>query len=544
MNLEFLKDVGSQLLKIWREIKIYQRFTVIMVLVFLVGVLGFLIANAAKTHYAPLFPSDRLLISDAAEIKNYLDGLRVNYKLKGDTLIMVPENQVHRLRMDLAAIGLPKMNTGKGFELFDTNTWIKGEKELQVLEMRALMGQLERDVAEYENIKSANVILDLAPPRPFGGSMYKAKASVILNLMPGARLNNSQLRAITYHIAGAVRGLKPNMVAISDTTGKLYQAIDPDGEVDLLRVAEVAVEERIKSKVDGMLALVVGHGNFYSTVQVNMSRERYSQERKIFSGSVDGVELGDPVTASVTEQGLQMSERERAEMGTPGTNNEAVAGAVIGGGNEVLNRDENRNAVHRQMAVPINHVKVDSTPGKIQSISIGVLIDKTITVDENADLPAGDLVDGSRDAVALKEEIENQLAAITKGYSVRATPAVDFVEFDKTKYNKKIAEESWVSMMDSITQGATVLFVVFTVLGMFWTFNRFWRRHMMQPPALEKEEEVEELEFTEEPTLVEVEAMVESIKMRFQHDPNAVVDTMKEWLIEDLPIETSSNSKG
>lgn len=537
MNLEFLKDFGRQLARVWREIKIYQRFTVIMVLTFLVCLLGFLVANAAKTNYAPLFPANRLLISDAAEVKNYLDGLRVNYKLKGDTVILVPEEQVHRLRMDLAAIGLPKMHSGKGFELFDTNTWIKGEKELQVLEMRALMGQLERDVSEYENIKSANVILDLAPPRPFGGSMYKAKASVILNLMPGARLNNSQLRAITYHIAGAVRGLKPNMVAISDTTGKLYQAIDPDGEVDLLRVAEVAVEERLKSKVDGMLALVVGHGNYYSTVQVNMSRERYSQERKVFSGNVGGVELGEPVTASITEQGLQMSERERAEAGTPGTNNEAIAGAVIGGGSELLNRDENRNAVHRQMAVPVDHVKVDSSPGKIQSISIGVLIDKTITVDDNADLPAEDIVNGSRNAAALKEEIESQLAAITEGYNVKAVPAVDFVEFDKTKYNKKIAEESWVSMMDSVTQGATVIFVVFTVLGMFWTFNRFWRRHMMQPPVLEKEEESEELEFTEEPTLVEVEAMVESIKTRFQHDPTAVVDTVREWLLDEIPVE-------
>lgn len=537
MNLEFLKDIGKQLAKIWREIKIYQKFTVIMVVVFMVGLLGFLVFNAASTRYVSLFPANRLLISDAAEIKGYLDGLRVPYKLRGDTVILVPEKEVHRIRMDLAAVGLPKLNSGKGFELFDTNTWIKGEKELQVLEMRALMGQLERDIGEYENIKGANVILDLAPPRPFGGSMYKAKASVILTLMPGARLNNSQLRAITYHIAGAVRGLQPNMVAISDTTGKLYQAIDPNGEVDLLRNAEIAQEERLKSKIDGMLALVVGHGNFYSTVQVSLSREKYSQERKIYSGTVDGMELGEAVTSSVTEQGLQMSERERAESGTPGSNNEAVAGAVLGGGNDTLKRDENRNATHRQMAVPVNHMKVNSSPGKIQSISIGVLIDKTITLTEAADLPEGELVDGRRNARAVEEEIKHQLAKITEGYGVRAVPAVDFVEFDKTKYNKKVAEESWTNMMETITQAATVLFVVFTILGMFWTFNRFWRRHMLQPPTLEKEEEIEELEFTEEPSLVEVEAMVESIKIRFQNDPNGVVETVREWLAEEINSE-------
>src|ERR1700722_4001480 len=42
----------------------------------------------------------------------------------------------------------------KGFELFDSGTWIKGEKELQMLEMRALKGQLEIEIEKFENIKN------------------------------------------------------------------------------------------------------------------------------------------------------------------------------------------------------------------------------------------------------------------------------------------------------------------------------------------------------------------------------------------------------
>ena len=533
MNLDFLKDIGNQLAQVWGDIKTYQKFTVIMVALLLVGMLSFLVVNAASSRYTALYPADRLLISDAAEVKAYLDSERIKYKIKSDTLIMIPEDKVHKVRMDLAAMGLPKMHSGKGFELFDTNTWIKGEKELQVLEMRALKGQLEKDVTEYESIRSASVILDIAPPRPFGGAMYKTKASVILNLMPGARLSTSQLRAITFHVAGAVRGLQPNMVAISDTTGKLYQAIDPDGSVDMLRSAEVAVEERLKAKVDGMLAMVVGHESFYSTVQVAMSRKRMSQERKVFTGKVDGQSLGEAVVMSVTESGLQMSERERSEEGTPGSNNEAIAGAIAGG-SDVLNRDEQRNQQHKQMAVPVDHVRVSTVPGEIESISIGVLIDKTITVDAAADLPGAELVDGRRNAEQLKEEVESQLSKILEGYNIVARPAVDFVEFDKTRYTKKAKEESWGSMMDAVSSVGAVMFIVLTVLGMFWTFNRFWKRHMMQPPNLEREEEEEEiLEFTTEPSLVEVEAMVESIKMRFQNDPTAVVDTMRDWLTED-----------
>lgn len=535
--------MGRQLATIWRELKVYQKFTVVMVASCLAALLTFLMVNAASTRYAALYPADRLLISDAAEVKGYLDSARIPYKLKGDTQILIPESEVHRVRMDLAAVGLPKMHHGKGFELFDTNTWIKGEKELQILEMRALKGQLEKDISEYENIRTANVILDIAPPRPFGGSMYKTKSSVILNLMPGARLSTSQLRSITFHVAGAVRGLQPNMVAISDTTGKLYQAIDPDNDIDMLRSAEIALEERLKAKVDGMLAMVVGHHNFYSNIQVRLSREKRSQERKIYSGrAAGGVELGEAVTMSVQETGLQMSEKERAEVGTPGTNTEAVAGAVVGEGQETLKRDENRNAQYRQMAVPMEHVKTAVAPGKIETVSIGVLIDKTITVDSAADIPEDALVDGKRNAESLKKEIESQLAKIIEGYGVSSVPAVDFVELDHTAFNEKVATESWNSRMEIILKTGTILLMALTVLAMLWTFNRFWRRHMLQPPSLESEEEDDSLEFVDEPSVMEVEVMVEAIKLRFQNDPGVVVESVRDWLAEDEKIVLSGQN--
>ncbi|MBB65422.1 MAG: flagellar M-ring protein FliF [Waddliaceae bacterium] len=532
MDLESIKNIGRQLAKVWKDIKTYQKFTVVMVALTLLATMAVLVFNAAANNYTPLFPAGRLSITDAADIKGYLDSARINYKIRSDTLIMVNEKDVHRVRMDLATVGIPKQNASKGFELFDTNTWIKGEKELQVLEMRALIGQLEQDITEYESIRGASVMLDIAPPRPFGGAMYKSKASVILTLMPGGRISASQLRAITYHVSGSVRGLMPNMVAISDNTGKLYQALDPDGNADMLRSAEFSLEERLKSKIDGMLAMIVGHGNFYSTVQVSMNRDKTIRERKVFSGEVDGVQLGEAVVQSVTESGSQMTERERMEMGTPGSNTEAVAGAVAGEGGQVLNRDESRNQQVRQMAVPIDHVKTNTTPGTIENISIGVMVDKTITVDSLADIPESEIQNGLRGTEILRTEIESQLAKILEGYGLRAQPAVDFVEFDHTRVMKQAAEESWGSMLAMATQIATIIFVLITVFGMFWSFNRFWRRHMLRPPTLEQDEEDIDMHFIEEPSLVEVEAMVEAIKTRFQNDPHTVVETVRDWLVD------------
>jgi flagellar M-ring protein FliF len=537
MNWDFFRDIGKQLGQVWKDIKAYQKFTVVLVVLLLFGTLGFMVVNAASTTYAPLYPPQRLLISDASSIKSYLDSERVDYRIEGDSTILVPKKDIHKIRMDLAAVGLPKMHNGKGFELFDTNTWIKGEKELQILEMRALRGELERDISEYENIKGASVIIDMPPPRPFGGSLYKTKSSVILTLMPGARLSASQLRSITYHISGAVRGLTPNMVAISDTTGKLYQAFDPDGDFDALRSSEISVEERLKSKVDGMLAMIVGYDNFYSTVQVTMLRDKTSRERSIFSGTIDGVELGDPVVRSVTESGLQLKENQKFESGTPGSNTEAVAGAVIPGQDDLLNRSENRNQLYREMAVPIDHIKILSNPGKIESISIGVLIDKTITLEGDADIPEGEISDGKRNAEALEKEIESQLKEILEGYGLAgSSPSVDFVEFDKARAKAQKEEETVISMMELGTKIGTGFLILIIIIGMLWTFNKFWKRHMTQPPELEDDEEPEAITLLEESQFLEVEAMMESIQGKLNEDPRLLLDTIRDWLEEETPV--------
>lgn len=230
-----------------------------MIIIVLGTLFGFTLIHSSHGKYAQLFA--RLSSSEEKEVRKYLDSIAVPYKEKNKT-IWVMRNQVEALQEELNALGIPQHETGKGFELFDSNTWIKGEKELQVLEMRALKGQLERDLVGFENIKSARVILDLAPARKFGGQQYKTKASVILTLMPKARLTASQLRAITCHLAGAVRGLEPNMVAISDTTGRLYQAIDQEKESE-----KIIIEESLKDQVCTFLDKVLGEEHFHCFVK-------------------------------------------------------------------------------------------------------------------------------------------------------------------------------------------------------------------------------------------------------------------------------------
>jgi flagellar M-ring protein FliF len=193
------------------------------------------------------------------EMKLWLRNHGIVFKESGGQLL-VPASQIDWIAKQ-KNLSSHKNEGSKGFELFDTNTWIKGEKELQVLEMRALKGQLEQDLASYENILQASVILDVAPSRSLTGANIKTKASVILTLKADATLSRSQLRAITHHLTGAVRGLEPNRVAISDTKGHLYQAIAQDSS--LLEDQYLIEQNELKITLSQFLDKLLGSENYH-----------------------------------------------------------------------------------------------------------------------------------------------------------------------------------------------------------------------------------------------------------------------------------------
>ncbi len=267
-----MKEIFKQLNVIWQERNRSQKIASLMILVLVIATLGYILFGSQSTKYVPLYPGKNLSSAETTQLASYLERFSVPFQISSENGLLVGSEHLEKVQQSLAESGFIKQEGGKGFELFDTNTWIKGEKELQVLEMRALKGQLEKDLSAFEHIKSASVILDIPPPKTFNGAKYPTKASVILSLMPGAHLSASELRAITNHLAGAVRGLEPHMIAISDTRGKLYKALDFQGVEDPYNDAGICFEEHVEEKVSELLSHLVGDGHFTTSVQALLEK--------------------------------------------------------------------------------------------------------------------------------------------------------------------------------------------------------------------------------------------------------------------------------
>lgn len=482
MDFSSIKKIYQQALQGWQNLPAYQKSVFASGIILLAAVFSIFFYYQHET-YAVLIPDESLKTVDLQEAKRYLDSNKIPYKTRGQSTILVPSSQLEHLRVDLLTHGMAKSQPGKGFELFDTNTWIKGEKELQILELRALKGQLERDLTQFENIRSASVILDIAPPRPFGGSSYKTKASVILNLMPGARLPNSELRAITFHISGAVRGLTPNMIAISDTTGKLYQAIDPDGDADTIRNAEISLEEHLKAKIDGMLTTIVGYNNFFSTVQVTMTRDRVTEERETFSNASAKIKRVDGQSSKDTSS-------------------------------------------------PTDLVKTISGPGKVDSISITVLIDNQAL--KNRQTYYGPSVESgsASNAEDLRKEIQHQLKTVLQGYNAKIYDAISFVNFDPHRLGIQAIAPLTVNTVIPNKNPYLEYFIILAALIAFLALLSFLKALFIKKETYRTQQNnkmptIHNLRTHADPDL---EKMIHTIQARLKNHPEKVITSFQEWL--------------
>jgi flagellar M-ring protein FliF len=226
----------------------------------LAGFFAFLLVRVSTPQMVPLFTE--LTYDDSASIIKDLERQGVQYSLKNDgAIIMVPKDNVARLRMKLAESGLPK-GGGVGYEIFDKADALGSTSFIQnINKLRALEGELARTIRSLDRVEAARVHLVL-PDRPlFSRDKVEPSASIVLKVR--GQLEHQQVRAIRHLVATAVNGLKPERVSVIDETGRLLaDGAEQDNAIGGAAYDErkAAYERRLRSQVETIVTSVVGPG--------------------------------------------------------------------------------------------------------------------------------------------------------------------------------------------------------------------------------------------------------------------------------------------
>lgn len=348
--------------------------------VVLIGFFIFLSLRISSPVMSPLYTN--LAPEDGAKIVEELEKKNIPYELRANgTQILIPSDNVSRMRLSMAEQGLPSSGTVTGYEIFDHSEALGTSNfVLNVNKLRALEGELSRTIMSFENIETARVHLVMPKRELFSRDKAEPTASVALKLKGGNPLGKEQVAAIRHLVATAVPGLKPQRITMVDQRGRLLaKGVDAEGddeayseEADEFRSA---YEKRMRSTVERLLEQSLGLGKVKAEVsamidfdKITTSSEKYDPEGQ--------------VVRSVQESEEQTQSNESSQ------NTDVTVGNQLPDANANNAGDKSSNVTSRTEGTTnyeiskeiVNHVK---QKGTVERLSVAVLVDGTYAADKD-----------------------------------------------------------------------------------------------------------------------------------------------------------------
>ncbi len=323
------------------------------------------ISEPAKTIlYAGLEPRD------AAAVTAKLDSMNVQYDAKGDgSTILVPADQVTKLRMELASENLPQ--AGIGYEIFDKADAFGTTAFVQnINSLRALEGELSRSIQTIDGIDSARVHLVIPERQIFSREEQAPSASVVLRTR--TPLDKGQVAAIQHLVAAAVSALTPARVAIVDDKGTLLAGGEDKQGISATASDEEdqtnSLEDKMRQRIESMVSSVVGAGNVRVQIAADV-KYNHSQETS---------ETFDPDSKVV--RSTQTTEQNASDQGSGGSNSVSVANALPDAKNSSTGADGSKSDSTRTERPPITRSTRRPRPrpwtaAKIKRLSVAVVVD-------------------------------------------------------------------------------------------------------------------------------------------------------------------------
>lgn len=350
-----------------------------IVAVGLVGFFMFMSSRMGTADMALLYGD--LAVEDAAQISQRLEGQNIPFEVRGNgSQIYVPSENVDRLRMSMAAEGLP--NGGSvGYEIFDQSDAIGTTNFVQrINHVRALEGELARTIGSLSQVRSARVHLVLPRRELFTRDKQEPSASVVLQLR-GSAVQPGQIAAIQNLVASAVPGLSPGRISIIDQTGRLHARGDGgDSERLGASTAEEArqrYESRIARSVEDLLQSTVGFGAVRAEVSADINFDRLTTTDETYDP--DGQVVRSTQTVSQDDASAEAARNDSVSV----TNNLPNSASLDGSGD---NRDTNSSrrseeTVNFEISRKVTTLVRET--GQINRITVAVLVDGTYDAEGN-----------------------------------------------------------------------------------------------------------------------------------------------------------------
>ncbi len=354
--------------QLWNGLKPGQRAVVAAVVAAGFVAAAYLGVSPSQLAYQPLYHD--LQPDDLHEIQQTLgkDGIRFRQDDRTGA-IEVPAEEVDKVRMLLAAEGLPRQGNGLGNVL--EGRFGQTEFEQQIALQRGLEGELARSIRGLDSVEGVRVHLVLPRHEVFQSQASAASASVVLRLRAGRALSQSQVGGIVHLVSSAVAGLEPSSVTVIDQHGTMLTPRSGKGSEGELADgastdARQAFESEIERRIEELLSPIVGAGHVVARVGVEFDTTRTETSEVHYDPDTTAIR-SETRTEEKQAQGNGASGAASVSQNTPSG---SAAAAPAGPG-----RASQQSTVNYEVSKVEKHSVAQ--PGSLRRVTAAVLVDGT-----------------------------------------------------------------------------------------------------------------------------------------------------------------------
>ncbi|MDD3466599.1 MAG: flagellar basal-body MS-ring/collar protein FliF [Campylobacterales bacterium] len=370
----------AQLNELIKKLNTRQKIIIASTIVAVIALVIFLAlfnasAKKADDGYKVMF--ENISPKDAGLIVAELDKQKVPYKIPRDGVIEVPEEKVNKLRLDVAAMGLPK-DSRVGFELFDKQEFGSTDFDQQVKYNRALEGELSKTIESINAVQRAAVHIARPKESVFAEKDTPPTASVVVTLKPNMILTPKQIMGVKNLVSAGVTKLTPENVKLVNENGDLLGSDDEEsmaGEAAKQQMKyKKDFEKLYEEKINNMLAPVVG-GNDRVVAKVTIEFDFAKKETTSESYDPNSVVRSEQ-TSEEKREGFKQPEIG----GVPGAVSNIGPVQGIESGNTTEKYSKSTGTTNYEISKTVSNVKGEYAA--IKRITAAVVVDGKYAKDE------------------------------------------------------------------------------------------------------------------------------------------------------------------
>lgn len=477
--IDFLRQLREQAAKVWGALGVGQRVTLVMFVAGTIVMVGVLSFWSSHPDYVPVAAG--LTPEEVTSATTKMRDSQIPFRYEaGRGTLTVPSGRLDEARMVLNDLGLSTTgrNGEDGFELFDKSLFGMTDFVQKINHLRALQRSLENKIRALDGIENAQVTLSIPEDEFFTRDREAPKASVELRPRRGREITSSQVASVRHLVSAAVPKLKPQNVAIMDSTGRLLARFQ-NGNDDFAAIndhleSRIKTERYLTDKVETLLDHVLGPGRAAVQVAAQMDFSRLERSSKKMDPE-SMVVMNDDTTSSETRGGdSKAGGVVGVRANTPG------GGATTAGSNTGGGQFSKEKSVTTQYHYDTVQETMRAEVGAIKRLSVSVMVKPRI-VGTGEEKKVEALPEKER--VALEEAVQ---AAV--GYSaerndvvkVMNAPAPVSPEEAFTPPPPQLPTTNYMNLFERYLPGLASLV---GVLVLAWVFFRSMKRLSTPTPS-------------------------------------------------------------